>query len=92
MEAVRRNVGNAVVLDVSGDVDMRSSPALREELQGLTGEEAGRIVVNLGGVSYIDSSGIATLVECMQRVSEFNGVFRLYGVGPIIRDVDGPNE
>lgn len=87
MEVTRRDVDDAVILDVDGDVDVRSSPTLRKELLALTDEKKARILVNLSGVPYIDSSGIATLVECMQRVRPFNGVFRIFGVNPRIKDV-----
>ena len=87
MEVTRREVDDAVIVDVNGDVDVRTSPAVRKELLALTDEKRARILVGLSGVPYIDSSGIATLVECMQRVRQFGGVFRIFGVNPRIRDV-----
>jgi len=87
MEVTRREVDDAVIVDVDGDVDVRTSPAVREELLALTEEKSARILVNLSGVPYIDSSGIATLVECMQRVRLFSGTFRIFGVNPRIKDV-----
>ena len=87
MDVKERTVGDATIVDVTGDVEMRSSPALRKELLALTVTKKAHIVVNLEGVSYIDSSGIATLIECLQGVKRYDGAFRLYGVNPQIQNV-----
>ena len=61
---VRDEHGTAVVA-LEGDVDLESSPAVREVL--LKSVDNGRdVIVDLSAVSYIDSSGIATLVEAFQ--------------------------
>lgn len=59
-----RSVGQAVVVAPQGDVDLTGSPALRAELK--KSATAPRLVIDLGKVSYMDSSGVATLVEAMQ--------------------------
>lgn len=87
MEVTRREIDDAVILEVDGDVDVRTSPAVREALLALASEKTARILVDLSGVPYIDSSGIATLVECLQRTRQFGGVFRIFGVNPRIKDV-----
>jgi len=59
--------GEGVVLRLRGHVDIDSSPAFREELlTTLREESAGTVVVDLTGVSYIDASGIATLIEALK--------------------------
>ncbi|HEY0963945.1 MAG TPA: STAS domain-containing protein [Pseudomonadales bacterium] len=53
------------LLSVSGEVDLQYSPQLREKI--LASLKAGRpLLIDLAGVSYIDSSGIASLVEGYQ--------------------------
>jgi anti-sigma B factor antagonist len=53
------------LLSVSGEVDLQYSPQLREKI--LASLKAGKpLLIDLGGVSYIDSSGIASLVEGFQ--------------------------
>ncbi|MCC6671588.1 MAG: STAS domain-containing protein [Planctomycetes bacterium] len=66
--------GHDHVVMVRGEVDMESAPRLLDEIQhGL--KHASRAVVDLAGVSYIDSSGIAVLVQglksAMKRGKEF---------------------
>lgn len=58
--------GGATVVSPVGDVDLTGSPALRTELKRVLGGRPERVVVDLSQVPYMDSSGVATLVEAMQ--------------------------
>ncbi|MCH2133585.1 MAG: STAS domain-containing protein [Phycisphaerales bacterium] len=58
--------GDAIVVRPQGDIDLASSPGLRARLRELIEEAKGRIVVDLSEVPYMDSSGVATLVELLQ--------------------------
>lgn len=57
---------NLLVIRPEGDIDLASSPGLRDQLRELISSASGRIVVDLEGVPYMDSSGVATLVELLQ--------------------------
>ncbi len=59
-------VGNAMVVRPAGDVDLNASPVLREQIQRVLAKRPRRVVIDLAGVPYMDSSGVATLVEAMQ--------------------------
>jgi len=68
----------AAVVQVSGDVDMSTSPRLREALlELLRAGTRGRVVVDLEGVDYVDSSGIASLVEGLQEARKRRARFIL---------------
>ncbi len=58
--------GDTVVLLPKGDIDLTGSPVLRQELKRVQTARPARVVVDLSGVPYMDSSGVATLVEAMQ--------------------------
>lgn len=62
-----RAQGQAMVVTPVGDVDLTASPLLRQELKKVQGSRPGRIIVDLAQVGYMDSSGLATLVEAMQQ-------------------------
>ena len=79
--------GSTVAVDLTGELDMSSSPEVRSVLVGLVEKKTPRIMLNLGEMEYIDSSGLATFVECLQGVKRYGGVLRLYGVGGQIIDV-----
>ena len=72
---------------VEGEVDMSTSPQLRDHLTPLFKEGTSRVIVELSGVSYIDSSGIATLIEGLQLSRKHNIRFTLAGVRPSVEAV-----
>jgi anti-sigma B factor antagonist len=75
------------VLRVDGEINIDSSPDLRDQLLGLVADGCPRLVVDLTGVTYIASSGLATLVEAQQRTRETGTAMVLRGVSPRIRKV-----
>ena len=69
MEHQLSESGGAIVIAFSGDIDLQTSPEARKALLGLVGKGQ-PILVDLSGVGYIDSSGVASLVECLQSVKK----------------------
>jgi anti-sigma B factor antagonist len=83
-----REAGNATVVDVVGDVDLYNSPEVRKVLlETLKEKRAPRVIVNLKEVRYIDSSGVASLVEGLKVSRTLNSRFILYGLSPAAREV-----
>ncbi len=77
---IKYDAGGSVV-QVAGDVDMSNSPRLREAVLELLSERAeAKVVLNLEGVHYIDSSGIASLVEGLQEARKRKARFVLAGL------------
>ena len=65
-----RVIATTTVVDLEGTVDIGNSPALRATLfEKVT--TTSRLALNMSGVRYIDSSGIATLIEVLQKSSGF---------------------
>lgn len=77
----------AATLVIQGDIDMSTSPQVRTHLTDLFEKKQKMIVVDLSKVSYIDSSGIATLVEGLQWSHSNNTKFRLTNLSPMVKDV-----
>jgi anti-sigma B factor antagonist len=69
------------VLPLEGEIDLHLSPNLAESLRAITRKKPKRLVVDLTRVSYIDSSGLAVLIEAMQNVDAYGGKFALAGLG-----------
>lgn len=73
------NEGGYAVVELTGDVDLSCSPDARKViLESLNG--ASHTLVDLSGVTYIDSSGIASLVEGYQTAKKKDLKFGLIGV------------
>lgn len=66
VEAVRS--GPHAVLAVWGEVDAYTAPRMREKILVLVGEGADRLVVDLTRVTFMDSSGLGTLVAAKKRL------------------------
>lgn len=66
LQVSSRSEGDAVILVPVGDIDLAGSPTLREEIKRVTAARPARLIVDLSSVSYMDSSGVATLVEALQ--------------------------
>ena len=78
-----------VLVRMEGEVDMSSSPKVREALSPYFTKKAGvkAIVVVLTDVNYMDSSGIATLVEALQNCKKSGMILRLAALSPAVQDV-----
>ena len=73
MKVKKRIDGDVAVVEVVGDVDMYTSPKLRDALSSFTRGKVRRIIVNLAGVEFMDSSGIATIVQAYKEIRPRGG-------------------
>jgi len=80
-------LSDGVYVALTGEVDLSSSPTLRHELLRLAGQKPGRLVVDLADVPYMDSSGVATLVEAFQQQRKNGGRMVLCGLQPKVRSI-----
>jgi anti-sigma B factor antagonist len=85
MNIESRDVDGTMVVALQGEVDLQHSPRLRKHLMALMAERR-PVVVDLSGVGYIDSSGVASLVEAYQSARKNGSRFVLAAVGaPALR-------
>ncbi|MCK5739474.1 STAS domain-containing protein [bacterium] len=75
------------VVYAAGDIDLDTSPVVRKELIQLTNQKTALIIVELSQVRYMDSSGVATMVEGLQRVKDYDGRFVLAALASSVREV-----
>lgn len=80
MKVEVRKTSDISIIDCAGDVDLYSSTPLRESLLSEMRAGAGGVLLNLTGVTYIDSSGIAALVEGLQLSRQTKTRFGLFGL------------
>jgi anti-sigma B factor antagonist len=86
MKILVRDVGPAKVVEVDGDVDLGTSGTLRRTLFAAL-PETSILALNLGAIRYIDSSGIATLIEVLNDSRRLNKQFVLFGVSTAVEEV-----
>src|ERR1700742_3134572 len=87
MEISERTESNIPVIAISGDIDLESSPKLREFLKPKSTQKTPRLLLAFSGVNYIDSSGLATLIEYFQAVQGYGGKMALACLSPRVKNV-----
>jgi len=88
VEISTEKIAAGVVVRLKGDVDMNTSPDVRSNLADVFKQGGSKaLLINLSGVRYMDSSGIATLVEAMQNCMKQGMRLRLVEPSPPVRDV-----
>ena len=75
------------VLPLEGEIDLHVSPRVAISLAQITQKKLTPVIVDLSRVSYIDSSGLAVLIETMQHVEEYGGKFALAGLQENVRSI-----
>lgn len=83
-----RQAGDVTVLDLDGKITIgEGSIALRSAVRRLAEEGKKKILLNLAGVGYVDSSGIGELVSSFSSVSREGGQLKLLNLTQKIRDL-----
>ncbi len=83
-----RQAGDVIVLDMDGRITIgEGSVALRSAVRRLLEEGKKKILMNLAGVGYIDSSGIGELVSSYTAVSKGGGQLKLLSLTKKLQDL-----
>jgi anti-sigma B factor antagonist len=83
-----RQAGDITILDMDGKVTIgEGSVALRSAIRRLLGEGKSKILLNLGQVGYVDSSGIGELVSSFTAVNKEGGTLKLLNLTQKIQDL-----
>ena len=75
------------VLPLKGEIDLHVSPSVTASLNAMIEKKPQRLVVDLSEVTYIDSAGLAALIEAMQKVEAYGGKFLLAGLQETVRSI-----
>ena len=88
MKTVTRQVGRVIVLDVSGRITLgEGNVMLREIVRDLAEKGNNNIVLNLGEVVYIDSSGVGELVKAHATIRNKGGILKLTNLNKRVHDL-----
>ena len=82
-----QTIDDGLIVRVKGDIDFSRSPELRHDLIGALKKGLDRLVVDLGGVQYMDSSGVAVLVELLQTQRKRNQKLVLCNMQPKVKGI-----
>jgi anti-sigma B factor antagonist len=84
MDIKSTDKGGILLVEVAGEINITSSPEMKRWFEKT---QASRIVINLSRVGYIDSSGLATLVELLKKLRGRKGTLALTGMTGKVRSL-----
>ena len=83
-----RQVGDVTVVDVAGRITLgEGSATVRDAMRDMVSKSQKKILLNLGEVSYIDSSGIGELVSGFTTVTNSGGALKLLNLNKRVKDL-----
>jgi anti-sigma B factor antagonist len=77
---------NTLVCGIEGDIDINTSVQLRKVFDGFIKNNEKKVLVEFSSVNYVDSSGLATLIEMFQRMKKIGGHLRFSGMSQKVRN------
>jgi anti-sigma B factor antagonist len=82
-----RWVNSTAIVDAAGEIDLNVSADFQQQLLALLDKRPQRIIINLAGVDYMDSSGVASLVKLLSRIRKAGATLYLVGMTERVRSV-----
>ncbi len=87
MEIRTREAGDIVILDVDGEIDLYNAPMLKNIVNQNIEAQKYNLIINLGRVSYIDSSGIGALISSLSSLRKYQGGLKIISVTGSVKKV-----
>jgi anti-sigma B factor antagonist len=77
----------AKIVPLEGEIDLHVSPRITSTLNAAVKAKPRNLVIDMENVSYIDSSGLAALIEAMQKIEKYGGKFALAGLQENVKPI-----
>ncbi|MDQ7822733.1 MAG: STAS domain-containing protein [Candidatus Eremiobacteraeota bacterium] len=87
IKVVAKQVKKGYVIEVQGEIDVYTSPRVKETINELIEKENYVLIINLEEVRYIDSTGLGVLIGALKKVREHNGSISLICTNPQIKKI-----
>ncbi len=75
------------ILPLEGEIDLHVSPRVESSLASMIARRPKHVMVDLSGVTFIDSSGLAVLINAMQDIKKYGGKLTLSGINTNVRSI-----
>jgi anti-sigma B factor antagonist len=87
MEITKSTNGDVAILKLDGRLDLESSGSLKSATSELIEDKFNKLVFDLRGIDFINSSGLGALVSILKNVRTHNGSLKLTGLAPYVKEV-----
>ncbi len=87
MNISQRERDGIIIMDIQGEIDLYNAPEIKENVQKLIEKQKINIIINLEKVSYIDSSGIGSLISALSSLKKYHGNMKLVNLLSSVKKV-----
>jgi len=87
MEITEQLIGEVTVLKLNGRLDSISAPELKDRVKACARTGLIRLVIDMAGIDFVDSSGLGSLVACLRSVNKLEGDMRIAALQDRVRAV-----
>ena len=87
LDIEERALGGAPEFVLQGELNFETAPALREPLLKHVASRQMNVVINMSELRFMDTCGLATLIEMRMKASQYGGRVILLGLGPLVAQV-----
>ena len=89
MELETKVIRNTLVVRIKGEMDLYVTDNLRQEIYGFfeNNNKMKQLILNLTGVSFIDSSGLGLIIGCYKKVTADKGQMYIVGAQPTVEKI-----
>ena len=87
MKIKEEKCNDILVCSLEGEINIGNSPELRKAFESIVQRNEKKVLVDFSAVYYIDSSGLATLIEMFHRLKKIGGVSRFCNMGQKVKNV-----
>lgn len=87
MKIIEERHDEVVICKLEGEITISNSPQLRQALDAIIKKNEKKVLVDFSRVSYIDSSGLATLIEMYQRLKKIGGHLRFSAMEQNVKNI-----
>lgn len=85
MQITKSDKNGIVVCSVNGDIDINSSPEVKRFFERIIASKAEKVLIDLKEVAYVDSSGLATIVEILKKMRVYGGKLKISNLSDKVR-------
>ena len=72
---------------INGEIDINSAPQIKKIFDKIISEKSNKVLVNLKDVSYVDSSGLATMVEMLKNIRTYGGKMKISNLSQKVKSL-----
>ena len=87
MKISEEKLNDILICKTEGEININTSPELRKAFDEYIRKGMKKVLIDFSSVTYIDSSGLATLIELLQRLNKIGGKLNIFNVSEKIKNI-----